>query len=310
MNVAATSTAAISQQNNMRQLRAIILVISVCFVQAANEGAEEYSRLAVDAVLSGELQHAAVLARHALRSDPLDADAQMAYGVLHWTHTVQMGAELQTAFATDASMAAPAAQAAVTKYTRHAVAAATAFKRCIAVSPWDSAAAAALQGVMRGVQQHGTAAAPAAAQLAALLQAEDYVHGPVRHRGYRSRVPPRPESSVHSAGLHVDETLPFVPPLTGDPPADAKLLWDLGYKQKAVRSLCSGTGVRVTVPEHERNISTGAMPPDLSLDLVAVLQVCGFAIVQGGMPRDFVRHLREQNNVSNPNLRTVTAVCA
>ncbi len=63
--------------------------------------------------------------------------------------------------------------------------------------------------------------------------------------------------------------------------------------------LCTDEGVRVTVPLHERNISTGAMPPDLSFDLATVLQVCGFVIVQGAMPPQFVRFLREQNNVSH-----------
>jgi len=271
-----------------------VACIATTYSHAANEVAEEYARLALDSALNGDLSDAAILASHALRCDPGDADVQMAVGVLHWTRTAQLSASLQAA-----PTSSPASKAALQQYTHHAIRAVTAFKRSIAANPWDSAAADALEGVVRGVAKQGAVASSTAVHLSSILRMADYAGGPTRHA--RHRMPYEPHADDVRAATNADAYLPPLPVLQGPPLLDAKVLWELGYKQKAVRLLCTNDGVRVTVPEHERNISTGAMPPDLSLDLATILQVCGFVVVQGAMPVDFVRFLREKNNVSTKN---------
>ncbi len=180
--------------------------ISLMFMSAfaANEGADEYARLALDAAVAGELSHAAVFARHALRSDPGDADVQMAVGVLHWTRTAELSADLQHAAQADPSRESPAFLEVLREYTHEACKAVTAFKRSIAVNPWDSAAAWALQGVVRGVLAQGPPAAPAAAAVASVVVLRDYVGGPHRHATHRTRL-------VEATAMHDDESTP--PPL-------------------------------------------------------------------------------------------------
>ena len=279
----------------------VAITFALPFILSANESAEEFARLALDATLEGHLEHAAIFAKHALRIDPMNADVQMASGVLHWTRTIGLGEALHHQALLDPTMRSAAARGVQQQYADEASAAVTAFKRCIALSPWDASAADALKAILRHVQHHDNAGAGAEARLRGEVRASEYVSGPTRHRRHRSLAgssTATDEAAPNAAYSGLDAWLPVVPPLTGDVVADAKVLWDVGYKQKAVDTLCTNTGVRISVPPHERNISTGAMPPDLSLDLSIVLQVCGFVLVQGSMPVSFVQFLKEKNDVS------------
>lgn len=87
-----------------------------------------------------------------------------------------------------------------------------------------------------------------------------------------------------------------LPSLSRLAPADvharAAELFDRGYRQRAVHELCTPGSVRVAA---EAGAATAGLPPRRVRQAATVLQVCGFVVLQGAMPENLIRALKEDN---------------